>query len=95
MKGYIHIESMTHDGHTGFSVKTHAQDVDTMDVIQVLDSVCQALHVSNKLLEVFVTLRGVGILDTIRSVTPIEGSEISFDVEEIIRQIKRGKNNEG
>lgn len=41
------------------------------------------------------TLRGVGILDTIRNVTPIEGSEISFDVEEIIRQIKRGKNNEG
>lgn len=33
MKGYIHIEAMTHDGHTGFSVKTHAQDVDTMDVI--------------------------------------------------------------
>lgn len=94
MTGFIHIEATTHEGNEGFSVETYVKDVALMDVIQVLDGVCQALHVPNELLKVFVALRDMGILDALRNVVPIEGSEISFDVEEIMRQIKRGKNSE-
>lgn len=72
MKGYIKIEATTHEGQKGFAVETHVQNVSTADVIQVLDAVCQTLHVPNK-----------------------ECNEVSFDMEELMRQIKRGDDGEG
>lgn len=95
MKGYIKIETTTHEGQEGFAVETHVQNLSTVDVIQVLDAVCQTLHVPNNLLQVFASLRCTGLLNEFRTTVPMECNEVSFDMEELMRQIKRGDDSEG
>ena len=46
MKGYIKIESITHEGKEGLSVETKLRDVSYMDRISAVNGMCKALHIT-------------------------------------------------
>lgn len=46
MKGYIKIETGVHEGREGLCVDTKLQEVNPLDRVIVIGTVCQSLHVS-------------------------------------------------
>ena len=56
MKGYIKIESATHEGKEGLSVQTDLRDVSYMDRIAVVNGVCHALNITPTELKLMASL---------------------------------------
>lgn len=71
MTGYIKITAATRDGRQGLEVKTDVQDVSIMDRMQVLDALCRSFKVSPNELKLFMSLKGLGILDRAATVETI------------------------
>ena len=63
MKGYIKIESVTHEGKEGLSVRTDLRDVSYMDCIAVLNSVCHALNITHTELNLMAGLISSGFME--------------------------------
>lgn len=70
MTGYIKITATTRDGREGLEVRTDVRDVSTMDRMQVLDALCRGLKIGPSELKLFVSLKGLGILDEAIAVEP-------------------------
>ena len=71
MTGYIKITAATRDGRQGLEVQTDVQDVSIMDRMQVLDALCRSLKFSPNELKLFMSLKGLGILDKAATVETI------------------------
>lgn len=63
MKGYIKIESATHEGKEGLSIETQLENVSYMDRIVVVNSVCTALRITSEELKLMAGLIGSGLMD--------------------------------
>ena len=73
MKGYIKIESATHEGKEGLSVKTDLRDVSYMDRIVVVNSVCHALHITPTELKLMAGLISSGFMEEMPDTVTLEG----------------------
>lgn len=71
MTGYIKITAATRDGRQRLKVETDVQDVSIMDRMQVLDVLCRSFKVSPNELKLFMSLKGLGILDRAATVETI------------------------
>ena len=76
MKGYIKIEAATYEGKHGLSVKTDLSDVSYMDRIAVLNSVCQAMHISPTELKLMAGLIGAGFMEEMTDTTVLEDETV-------------------
>ena len=76
MKGYIKITAATRDGRQGLEVETDVQDVSITDRMQVLDSLCRSFKVSSNELKLFMSLKGLGILDKAVTVETIRDEHV-------------------
>lgn len=72
MKGYIKIESATHEGKEGLSVKTDLRDVSYMDRIAVVNSVCHALHITPTELKLMAGLISSGFMEEMTDTVTLE-----------------------
>ena len=72
MKGYIKIESSTHEGKEGLSVRTDLRDVSYMDRIAVINSVCHALHINPTELKLTAGLIGSGFMEEMTDTVTLE-----------------------
>ena len=93
MTGYIKITAATRDGHQGLEVKTDVQDVSIMDRIQVLDALCRSLKFSPKELKLFMSLKGLGILDKAATVETIQYEHVkgpSADLFDLLLDLATG-----
>lgn len=72
MKGYIKIESATHEGKEGISVKTDLRNVSYMDRIAVVNSMCQALHITPTELKLMADLIGSGFMEEMTDTQVLE-----------------------
>ena len=72
MKGYIKIEAATYEGKSGLSVKTDLAQVSYMDRIAVINSVCQALHISPTELKLMAGLIGAGFMEEMSETKVLE-----------------------
>lgn len=80
MKGYIKIESATHEGKEGLSVKTDLRDVSYMDRIAVVNSVCHALHITPTELKLMAGLISSGFMEEMTDTVTLE------DDTEVVRK---------
>ena len=87
MTGYIKITAATRDGHQGLEVKTDVQDVSIMDRIQVLDALCRSLKFSPKELKLFMSLKGLGILDRAATVETIRDEHVQGPGADLFDQL--------
>ena len=85
MQGYIKIESATHEGKDGLSVKTDLRDVRYMDRIAVVNSVCRALHITPTELKLMAGLIGSGFMEEVTDTVTLE------DETEVVRKPKKKK----
>lgn len=76
MTGYIKITAATRDGRQGLEVQTDVQDVSIMDRMQVLDALCRSFKVSSSELKLFMSLKGLGILDRAATVETIKDEHV-------------------
>ena len=80
MKGYIKIESATHEGKEGLSVRTDLRDVSYMDRIAVVNSVCHALHITPTELKLMAGLISSGFMEEMTDTHVLE------DDTEVVRK---------
>ena len=93
MKGYIKITAATRDGRQGLEVETDVQDVSIMDRMQVLDALCRSFKVSSNELKMFMSLKGLGILDKAVTVEPIKDEHVkgpSADLFDLLLDLAMG-----
>lgn len=76
MTSYIKITATTRNGHEGLEVKTDVQDVSIMDRMQVLDALCRSFKFSPNELKLFMSLKGLGILDKAATVETIQDEHV-------------------
>lgn len=65
MKGYIHIEAAKREDAEGISVACNLEHVGPMDRFHIIESVCQALHLTMQDWMLFVCLKDQGVFDTL------------------------------
>lgn len=65
MKGYIKIESVTHEGKEGLSVETELRDVSYMDRIAAVNCMCKALHITPTELKLMVDMIISGFMEEV------------------------------
>ena len=63
MKGYIHFDSIEHEGKEAIQVSCHVQGVDVMDKFQMLESLCHALGVTEQEWMLYVCMKHDGVFD--------------------------------
>lgn len=63
MKGYIHLDSVEHEGQGALRVSCHVQDVNMLDKFQMLESLCGALHVTKQEWMLYVCMKDDGVFD--------------------------------
>ena len=80
MKGYIKIESATHEGKEGLSVQTDLRNVSYMDRIAVVHSVCHALHITPTELKLMADLISSGFMEEMTDTHVLE------DDTEVVRK---------
>ena len=95
MTGYIKITAATRNGRQGLKVETHVQDVSIMDRMQVLDALCRGFEVSPNELKLFMSLKGLGILDRAATVETIRDEHEKGPGADLFDQLLRGGDNEG
>ena len=75
MKGYIKIESATHEGKEGLSVEADLRDVSYMDRIVVVNGVCDALHIKPTELKLMADLIGSSLMDELVSIDTLRNDD--------------------
>lgn len=75
MRGYIKIESVTHEGREGMSVETKLRDVSHMDRIVVVRGVCNALRITSEELRLIADLIGSGLIDELVGIDTLEDDD--------------------
>lgn len=75
MKGYIKIESATHEGKEGLSIQTDFRDVSYMDRIVVINGVCHALNITPTELKLMAGMIGSGLMDELVDTNTIEDDD--------------------
>lgn len=63
MKGYVHFDSVEHEGQEAVQVSCHLQDVNMLDKFQMLESLCGALHVTKQEWMLYVCMKDDGVFD--------------------------------
>lgn len=63
MKGYIHFDSVEHEGQEAVQVSCHVQCVDVMGKFQMLESLCSALRVTEQELMLYMCMKADGVFD--------------------------------
>ena len=86
MKGYIKIEATTHEGREGLEVQTELEHVSFLDRMQVLHSLCHALHIKPRELKLMADLIGSGFMEEV-----VETKVLSDDTEIGIECACKGK----
>ena len=87
MTGYIKITATTRNGRQGLSVKTDLRDVSYMDRMQVLDALCRSFKVSSSELKLFMSLKGLGILDRASTVETIQDEHVKGSGADLFDQL--------
>lgn len=87
MKGYIKITAATRDGRQGLEVETDVQDVSIMDRMQVLDALCRSFKFSPNELKLFMSLKGLGILDKAATVETIQDEHVKGPGADLFDQL--------
>ena len=93
MTGYIKITAATRNGRQGLEVETDVQDVSIMDRMQVLDALCRSFKVSPNELKLFMSLKGLGILDRAATVETIQDEHVkgpSADLFDLLLDLAKG-----
>lgn len=86
MTGFIKITATDHSDRTQLEVQVDVQDVFIMDRMQVLDSLCRGLEISDDELRTFAVLKGEGILDRVATVETIAEDRVkSLDADLVNR----------
>ena len=88
MKGYIKIESATHEGKAGLSIETDLRDVSYMDRIAVVNGVCHALHITPTELKLMAGLIGSGLMEELTDTQVLEDNTIGVDNEDMLELLK-------
>ena len=88
MKGYIKIESATHEGKEGLSIETDLRDVSYMDRIAVVNGVCYALHITPTELKLMAGLIGSGLMEKLTDTQVLEDNTIGVDNEDTLELLK-------
>lgn len=76
MKGYIKIESATHEGKEGLSVETKLSDVSSIDRIIVVSGVCDALHITPAELKLMAGLIDSGLMKVLVDVNKLQDDSV-------------------
>ena len=87
MTGFIKITATDHGDQTGLEVQVDVQDVSIMDRMQVLDSLCRGLKISANELKMFMSLKGLGILDRAATVAPIQDEHVRGSGADLFDQL--------
>ena len=74
MKGYIKIESAVHEGKEGLTIQTDLSDVRYVDVVTVVDSVCNALNITPTMLKRIADLIDSGFMEKLTDTVVLEDS---------------------
>lgn len=64
MKGFIHFDSVEHEGKEAVQVSCHVKCSSVLDKFQMLESMCSALEVTKSEWMLFVHLKDLGVLDS-------------------------------
>lgn len=88
MKGYIKIESATHEGKEGLRIETDLRDVSYMDRIAVVNGVCHALHITPTELKLMAGLIGSGLMEKLTDTRVLEDNTIGVDNEDTLELLK-------
>ena len=84
MTGYMKIEKCTRDGREGISCETHLENVDNVDKFQILNSVCDSLHMQPQEVMMFATLKSY---DAFEKPEVIYNHSISTDFVGMLEQL--------
>lgn len=80
MKGYIHFDSIEHEGQEGVKVSCHVKDVDVLDKFQMLESLCSALEITKQEWMLYVCMKDDGVFD---QMLVKESVKIEFPTKEV------------
>lgn len=88
MKGYIKIESATHEDKEGLSIHTDLRDVSYMDRIAAVHGVCQALHITPAELKLMAGLIDSGFMKEMSETRVLEDDTIGGDAKAMLDLLK-------
>lgn len=63
MKGYIHFDSVEHEGQEAVQVSCHVNCSSLLDKFQMLESLCSALEITKQEWMLYVCMKEDGVLD--------------------------------
>ncbi len=63
MKGFIHFDSVEHEGKEAVQVSCHVKCSSVLDKFQLLESLCSALHVTKQEWMLYVCMKDDGVFD--------------------------------
>ena len=63
MKGYIHFDSIEHEGREAVQVSCHMKCSSLLDKFQMLESLCSALEITKQEWMLYVCMKDYGVFD--------------------------------
>ena len=81
------METAEYEGHTGVHVETKLNDVGLADRVQLLDCLCQALHINNETLDLFTSMKKLGVMDDLLETKVVEEKEESESAIDLFKQL--------
>lgn len=63
MKGYIHLDSVEHEGQEAVQVSCHVKCSSLLDKFQMLESLCSALEITKQEWMLYVCMKDDGVFD--------------------------------
>lgn len=63
MKGYIHFDSVEHEGQEAVQVSCHVKCSSLLDKFQMLESLCSALEITKQECMLYVCMKDDGVFD--------------------------------
>ena len=63
MKGYIHFDSIEHEGQEAVQVSCHVKCSSLLDKFQMLESLCSALEITKQEWMLYVCMKDGGVFD--------------------------------
>ena len=63
MKGYIHFDSVEHEGQEVVQVSCHVKCSSLLDKFQMLESLCSALEITKQEWMIYVCMKDDGVFD--------------------------------
>ena len=63
MKGYIHFDSVEHEGQEAVQVSCHVKCSSLLDKFQMLESLCSALEITKQEWMLYVCMKDDGVFD--------------------------------